>query len=346
MSGAFVTGGNGFLGQALLKRLQLEPDMHPVRALARSRTNGEVVGGLGAEPVIGDVFDRAAMTAGMEGCDFVFHVAGVNQMCSSDPSEMYRVNVAGAVSVVEAAADAGVRRVVHTSSGATLGERKGEVGSESTEHRGEFLSHYERSKYQGEQAVFQASNDVGVEVVAVNPSSVQGPGRVTGSARLFLEYLNGSRRALVDTALSLIDIDDCAEGHVLAAIHGATGERYLLSGSTLSVREIVAMLDEITGLSTRPIFLPGWTASLGGAIGERLSKFSKKESTVCAELVRTLRHGARYDGARAERELGLQYSPLSYTLRRTVEWYVEFGFVQRDLPSFPRRAKGRGGSDR
>jgi len=343
LSGAFVTGGNGFLGQALLKRLQLEPDMRPVRALARSRTNGEVVGGLGAEPFIGDVFDPEALLAGMEGCDVVFHVAGVNQMCSPDPSEMYRVNVTGAVNVVEAAAAAGVRRVVHTSSGATLGEAQGEVGSESTSHRGEFLSHYERSKYEGERAVFQASTDSGVEVVSVNPSSVQGPGRVTGSAWLFLEYLNGTRRALIDTSVSLIDIDDCAEGHVLAANHGVAGERYVLSGATLRLREMVALLDEITGLSTRPVFLPGWTASVAGAVSERMAKLLRKESQVCAELVRTLRHGARYDGSKAKRELGLQYSPLSYTLRRTVEWYVEFGFVQRDLPSFPRRAKGGGG---
>jgi len=336
LSGVFVTGGNGFLGQALLKRLQLESDVGPVRALARTRTNGEVVGGLGAEPVIGDVLDVESLTEGMEGCDLVFHVAGVNQMCSVDPSDMYRVNVRGPVNVVEAARAAGVKRVVHTSSAATLGERQGELGDEATRHRGGFLSHYERSKYEGELAVFRASRDIGVDVVSVNPSSVQGPGRVTGSARLFMEYLNGTRHALVDTALSLIDIDDCAEGHVLAANNGVAGERYVLSGATLRLREMVALLDEITGLSSRPVFLPGWTASAGGAVVELMAKIMRKESEVCAELVRTLRHGARYDGSKARRELGLHYAPLSYTLRRTVEWYVEFGFVERDLPSFPR----------
>ena len=337
MSGVFVTGGNGFLGQALLKRLQLEPGMRPVRALARSRTTGELVGGLGAEPVIGDVLDPDSLKVGMEGCDLVFHVAGVNEMCTSRPEHMYRVNVEGSTNIVKAAAAVGVRRVVHTSSAATLGELAGEIGNEETRHRGRFLSHYERSKYEGEQAILQTSREAEVEVVSVNPSSVHGPGRTTGSARLFLEYLNGDRRVLVDSSLSIVDIDDCAEGHVLAAGAGIPGERYVLSGATLRLRETVALLDEITGLSTRPIFLPPWTASVAGAVAEGAAKIMRKQPEVCRELVRTLRHGARYDGSRAQRELGLRYAPLSYTLRRTIEWYFEFGFIQRDLPGFPRR---------
>lgn len=321
----------------MLKRLQLHHESRTVRALARNRTNGEVVAGLGADPVIGDVLDLPSLAAGMEGCSIVYHVAGVNEMCGVDPDHMYRVNVAGSVNVVRAAAEVGVRRIVYTSSAATLGEARGETGNEDTAHNGDYLSDYARSKHQAELAVLAESQMRGVELVSVNPSSVQGPGRTTGSARLFLDYLNGGRRALVDTTVSIVDIDDCAEGHVLAESKGVPGERYVLSGSSVRLRDAVAMMNDITGLSSRPVFLPGWTASVGGALVEGLARLARKQPGVCKEMVRTLLHGARYDGSRATRELGLTYSPLEYTLRRTIEWYVEYGFVRRDLPAIPRR---------
>src|SRR6059058_3075094 len=242
MSGpVLVTGGTGFVGRAILERL-LGAD-EPVRALARSEVSARALGELGAEPVRGDVLDLEALASVMRGCNVVYHAAGANAFCLRDPSPMFEVNVRGSRNVVLAAARAGVRRVVYTSSAATLGEAGGTIGSEESPHRGWFLSDYERSKFEAERAVFATASETGLEVVSVNPASVQGPGRASGSARLLLDYLNGRLKAVVDSQLSLVDIADCTEGHLLAGSIGMPGERYVLSGATLSVREGLALMD-------------------------------------------------------------------------------------------------------
>src|SRR5437763_11278903 len=226
-----VTGGTGFLGHALVERLVSGGNL--VKALARSDASSRALGPLGAEPVRGDVLDLEALEATMRGCDLVYHAAGANAFCLRDPSPMFEVNVRGSRNVVLAAARAGVRRVVYTSSAATLGEAGGTIGSEESPHRGWFLSDYERSKFEAEQAVFAAARETGLEVVSVNPASVQGPGRASGSARLLLDYLNGRLKAGVDSQLSLAVIADCTEGHLLAGSIGRAGDRYVLSGAML-----------------------------------------------------------------------------------------------------------------
>ena len=336
MPGTFVTGGTGFVGGALLERLRAEPGTGPLLALVRDRTGGEVVRGSDAEPVIGDVLDRASLEVGMAGCDVAYHAAGVNQMCQRDSTDMFRVNVAGSINVIEAAAATGVRRVVYTSSAATLGEVAGTVGSEASPHRGSFLSRYERSKYEAEQEVLAAADRLDVDVVVVNPSSVQGPGRSTGTARILIDYLDGRLRADVDTRLSIVDVEDCALGHVLAARVGMRGERYVLSAPWLSIGDARALLDEIAGTSSRVLRLPGWLASLAGAIAEGAARAFGREPVICRESVRVLRHGHAYNGSRASRDLGLEYLPVHYTLQRTVEWLVEFAFIRRHLPEIPR----------
>src|SRR5436190_19303569 len=192
-----VTGGTGFLGRALVERLLSVGNL--VKALARSDASSSTLGALGAEPVRGDVLDLEALAATMRACDVVYHAAGANAFCLRDPSPMFEVNVRGSRNVVRAAARAEVRRVVYTSSAATLGERKGTVGNEESPHRGSFLSDYERSKFKAERAVLAAAEETGIEVVCVNPASVQGPGRGSGSTKLLLDYLNGRLKAVVDS---------------------------------------------------------------------------------------------------------------------------------------------------
>ena len=153
----------------------------------------------GAEVTRGDLLDEDALAAGMRGCEIVFHVGGVNTLCPEDPAELFHANVRGAEIGVRAAARAGVRRVVLTSSAAALGEEKGTVGNEDSPHRGWYLSDYERSKHEGEQAALAAGRREGIEVVAVNPASVQGPGRAGGTGKIMIAYLNGRLRAFVDT---------------------------------------------------------------------------------------------------------------------------------------------------
>ena len=316
-----VTGGTGFLGRAIIERLLNEGD--EVKALARSDASTGELGALGAEPVPGDVLDLEGLAAAMRGCDVVYHAAGANAFCARDPSPMFEVNVRGSQNVIRAAARAGVRRVVYTSSAATLGEASGTIGSEESPHRGWFLSDYERSKFEAEQAVFATARETGVEVVSVNPASVQGPGRASGSARLLLDYLNGRLKAVVDSQLSLVDIADCTEGHLLAGSRGTPGERYVLSGATLSVREGLALVASLVGVDRPLRALPPSLAMAVATAAEALGWVRRRSPRICRELARTLIHGHEYDGSKATRTLGLRYTPIEETLRRTVDWWVE-----------------------
>jgi dihydroflavonol-4-reductase len=249
---------------------------------------------------------------------------------------MVRINVEGSATVVRAAADADVGRVVYTSSSSAIGEPRHAVGREDSPHRGSYLSAYERSKHRAERRVFELARSLDVAVVSVNPSSVQGPGRATGSARLLLEVVNGRLPVLVDTTISLVDIEDCARGHVLAETRGTPGERYLLSGASLTTGEAVELLDRIWGLPRKVRFAPGWVATVGGEITWVGARALRRDATLCPEAVRTLLHGHRYDGSRAARELGLRYTPIETTLRRTLEWCEERGLVP---PARERRAR-------
>jgi dihydroflavonol-4-reductase len=326
----FLTGGSGLIGGAVARRLSERGDA--VVALARSDAAAHQLAGRGLEVVRGDVLDEDALVAGMRDCELVFHVAGVNTLCPSDPGELFRVNVRGAEAVVRAAVRAGAGRIVLTSSAAALGEAPGTVGREDSRHRGWFLSAYERSKYEGERAALNTASTAGVELVSVNPCSVQGPGRSGGTARILIAYLNGRLRVFVDAMISLVDIEDCAAGHLLAAERGRPGERYVLCGATLTSQEALALVSEVTGVAQRVRLLPGSIASASAAVVEAGFRAARRSPPVCREMVRTLLHGHRYDGSRAARELGLAYTPVRETLRRTAEWAVAQGLVRRPLP--------------
>jgi dihydroflavonol-4-reductase len=322
-----VTGGTGFVGGALVRRLLA--DGRAVRVLARSEPGAASLAELGATPVRGDLSDAPSLRVAMLDVATVFHAAGLNAMCLRDPGELFRTNVDGSGNVIRAAAEAGVARVVYTSSAATIGEPEGLIGREDTPHRGSFLSAYERSKFLAEERVGRLAGELGVPTVTVNPSSVQGPGRVEGSARLLLALVNGRLPVVVPSFVSIVDIDDCTDGHVLAERLGAPGDRYLLNGATLSVSEAVAVLRSIAGRPRRVLTLPRPVASVAGRLGDAVSGLTGRPLPVCSELTRTLLHGHRYDGSRATRELGLRYRPIEETVRRTVAWYAEQGLVRR-----------------
>jgi dihydroflavonol-4-reductase len=242
---------------------------------------------------------------------------------------MELLNSTGPVAAVRAAARAGVKRLVHTSSAATIGEPAGSVGSEDTPHRGWYLSTYERTKTAGERAALTTARELGQDVVCVNPSSVQGPGRTGGTGRFLLAFLDGRLRVFVPTTVSLIDIDDCVEGHLLAAERGVSGERYILSGTTLTITDALALAGEVAGVRRRPVLLPRRVATNAAAIAERGFKLAGRRPPICREMVRTLLHGHRYDGSRARRELGLRYTEPRDTLQRTVEWARAEGLLRR-----------------
>jgi dihydroflavonol-4-reductase len=320
-----VTGGTGLLGGALVAHLVAAG--RSVRALARSESAAGALAAAGASPVRGDILDPGSLRDALRGCASAFHLAGVNAICLRDPRPMVRANVDGAANVVRAAAATGVARVVHTSSASAIGEATGTIGREDSPHRGSYLSNYERSKHLGERAVLALGSELGVEVVCVNPSSVQGPGRTGGSARLLLDLVNGRLPVLVETSISLVDIDDCTRGHVLAETAGVAGERYLLSGTTITTHEAVDLLRRLWGRPGRVRWVPGGIARAGGAGIEAVGRLLRRDLPVCREAVRTLLHGHRYDGSRAVRELGLSYTPIEETLARTLAWYAERGLV-------------------
>ena len=335
MTRVFLTGGSGFIGGALATRLLERGD--EVVALARSETAARTLAGRGAEVARGHVLDQDALASGMAGCELAYHVAGINTHCPPDPSMLLSVNVRGAATAVRAAAHAGVERVIFTSSAAAVGEAAGTVGHEGSPHRGSYLSVYDRSKHEGEQAAFAAGRRAGVEVVAVNPSSVQGPGRSDGNGKIVIDYLNGRLRTFVDTHISLVDIEDCTSGHLLAAERGRPGERYVLNGATITSDEALEIISALSGVRERVRMVPPALARAIAAIGEGAYRVRRRTPTLCRARVRTLLHGHRYDGSRATRELGLAYTPVPNTFRRMIEWAVAEGLVTRPIPG-PERA--------
>ena len=330
MSRVFVTGASGYIGGALARRL-IEAG-HEVVGLARSDAAADKVAASGAAVARGNLLDDDSIAAGMDGCDLAFHVAGLNSHCPADPDMMLRVNVAGAEATVRAAARAGIGRMVYTSSAASLGEPEGTVGTEDCNHRGSYLSLYDRSKHEGEQAVFAAADELGVEAVAVNPSSVQGPPRTSGNGAIIIAYLNGKLPVFVDTHVSVVDIEDCVEGHLLAAERGEAGRRYVLNGATMHALEALEMVSELSGVRDRVRMIPPPLARSAVAVVEAAYRLRGKTPSVCRARVRTILHGHRYDGTRATRELGLEYTPVADTFARTIDWAVSEGLVTRPLP--------------
>jgi len=316
---ALVTGATGYVGGAVLDHLVAAG--HDITATVRTAGAAPGVRARGARPIEAAVDDVEALIRAMQGCDVVFHVAGINGFCLPDTSEMFVTNVAGSVNVIRAALRAGVGKVVYTSSAVTIGEPAGTVGAESMTHRGWYLSEYERSKVEAERAVAIEAEDLGVNVVSVNPASVQGPGRVTGTARLLLAFLKGRLRYLPDTRATIVDIDDCARGHLAAAERGARGARYLLVGATISTAEMASLLAAAADMEAAVRKLSPRVARAIGSIVGGTYRLAHKQAPICPEMIRTMLHGHAFDGSRAERELGITYTPIEETFRRMVEWY-------------------------
>lgn len=322
-----VTGGSGVVGSALVRHLV--ENGHEVRALARSPIASDNLVALGAVAVAGDVLDVGSLRSLVDGAEIVYHVAGINEMCSPNPERMWRVNVEGTRAVMTACRFEGVRRLVHTSSAVTIGEKRGELATEESSHRGFFLSEYERSKHEAERVLLNEAD--GLDVVSVNPASVQGPGRSTGTGRILLAAANRRLPLLFDTTISVVDIDDCARGHLLAAERGETGERYLLSGAVVSMRQAMRLLSDAMGVALRPRYVARGVVGAAGGVFDVFGRVTGRNPPFCREAARVMLHGHRYDGSRAERELGLSYTPITETVRRTLDWFDDEGLLVRQL---------------
>jgi dihydroflavonol-4-reductase len=326
---AFVTGATGFLGSQVAR--VLADQGADLRLLVRSSSNLKNLEGLKADTAVGDLREPASLEKAMAGCDTVFHVAADYRLWVRDPAEMYRSNVDGTRAILEAARKNGVRRVVYTSSVGTIGfTSDGQAADEdSPVALPDMVGHYKRSKFMAEQIAMQAGRS-GMYVVTVNPTTPVGEQDVkpTPTGRIVLDFLKRKFPAYVETGLNLVDARECAKGHVLALEKGKSGQRYILGGENLTLKQILDKLAEITGLPSPTVKLPYFFAFATGVVDEVITGWMlHREPRATIDSVRMGSKKMFASSAKAERELGWKIVPVEDALRRAVEWFRANGYV-------------------
>ncbi len=326
---AFVTGATGFLGSHVARALADQGAN--LRVLVRSTSNLKNLQGLNAETVTGDLRDAASLEKAIAGWDAVFHVAADYRLWVRDPNEMYRSNVDGTRTLLEAARKNGVRRVVYTSSVATIGfTSDGRPADEdSPVSLANMIGHYKRSKFMAEQVAMEAGRS-GMHVVTVNPTTPIGESDVkpTPTGRIVVDFLKKKFPAYVETGLNLVDVRECARGHVSALEKGKSGERYILGGQDLTLKQILDKLGEITGLPSPKVKLPYAIAFAAGVFGEMITgRMLHGEPRATIDTVRMGKKKMFASSAKAERELGWKIVPVDDALRRAVEWFQANGYA-------------------
>ena len=324
-----VTGGTGFVGahvvRALLRRGR------SVRCLVRNSSRRTNLEGLDVEVAIGDVTDPESLSRAMAGVETVYHCAADYRLYARDPRALYACNVAGTDNLMRAAADAGARRVVHTSSVGALGlSANGSPADETTPVRAKsMIGHYKRSKYDAER-VAEGWAARGFPVVIVNPSTPVGEYDVkpTPTGQMIVDFLNRRMPAYVETGLNLVDARDVAEGHVFAAERGRTGEKYILGHRNMTLKEILDALSRLTGLPSPGLRLPHWIPLAAAAADTFAARLTGRVPRVPLEGVRMSRHKMFFDAGKAVRELGLPQTPVEEALGRAVAWFREKGYVR------------------
>jgi dihydroflavonol-4-reductase len=326
---AFVTGATGFVGSHVARALAEQGA--DLRLLVRPTSPTANIEGLRGDRVVGDLCDLESLKSAMAGCDVVFHVAADYRLWARDPREMYRSNVEGTRNVIQAAQLASVRRVVYTSSVSTMGfTRNGHLAHEdSPVNLREMIGHYKKSKFQAESLALEAGRN-GAAVIVVNPTTPVGERDIkpTPSGRIIVDFLKRKFPAYVDTGLNLVDVKECARGHVTAMEKGKPGERYVLGGENLSLKQILDKLAAITGLPSPRVKLP-YALALATSVADTAIRgvLLRREPRVTIDAVRMGRKKMFVSSAKAERELGWQIVPVDNALRRAVEWFREYRYA-------------------
>jgi len=328
---AFVTGGTGFVGSAVIRRLLAAG--HAVRALVRPGTNARMLDGLSIERVSGDLSDTSILQRAMTGCEWIFHVAALYAYWGYTWDEFYRSNVEGTRHILEAAARSGTQRIVHTSSIASLGiPGDGTPGTEETPVTiKDMLSDYKRSKYLAEEVVREFVSQ-GLPVVTVNPAAPVGVGdhKPTQTGKMIVDFLNGKMPAYVDTGLTIVDVEDVANGHLLAMEKGRVGERYILGGENLSLKQVLDLLSEISGRPEVRSRIPWFVALAWAYVDTGLARLDPKHIPAATPAaVRVSVKKEYFSSARAIRDLGYSFIPAREALRKAVEWYRANGYVKQ-----------------
>ncbi|MEK7768844.1 MAG: hopanoid-associated sugar epimerase [Pseudomonadota bacterium] len=325
---SLVTGANGFVGSAVMRCLLAAG--HEVRCLVRPGSDRRNLGKLTVEISEGDLRDTASLQRAVSGCDNLFHVAADYRLWVPDPETMYDINVRGTQALILAAAEAGMKRMIYTSSVATLGlNPDGTPANEETPSSlATMTGHYKRSKFLAEQAVQQFTDEHKLPLIIVNPSTPIGPCdiRPTPTGRMVLDTLCGRMPAYVNTGLNVAHVDDIAHGHLLAYAHGKPGERYLLGGENMTLLQILQTIDEISGKQIKRINLPANLILPVAWIMEKTAMITDIEPRATVDSVRMAKKKMFFSSEKATRELGYQYRPATEALRDAISWFQDNGY--------------------
>ena len=323
-----VTGASGFVGSAVAR--QLLQAGHSVRVLLRSKSDMRNVKGLAVNIVYGDLTDVTSLRHAVDNCSALFHVAADYRLWTPDPQVLYKTNVDGTINIMRAAIEAGLERVVYTSSVATLGHPvAGSNANEDTpSSMGDMIGHYKRSKFMAEAAVRRMVIDEGLPAVIVNPSTPIGPRDVkpTPTGRMILDAARGRTPAYVNTGLNLVHVDDVAAGHLLAFERGTVGERYILGGYNMSLRDILGEIAVITGRTPPKICLPHNLVLPLAYISEAVARLTKGgEPRITVEGVLLSKKTMYFSSEKAQRTLGYETRPIQQALVEAIDWFKANG---------------------
>jgi dihydroflavonol-4-reductase len=329
-----VTGGAGFIGSAVVRAL-LAREAHVV-AMLEPGADSANLDGLDVETATADLRDADGVAKATDGCRLIFHVAALYRFWAPDPAAFYDINVIGTRHVLEAARRSGCERLVYTSTVGTLGlhgaSPSDPVDETSFAHIDHLFGGYKQSKYVAEHEVLRAAAE-GLPVVLVQPTTPVGPGdrAPTPTGRTVLEFLNGRFPGYVDTTLNIVDVEDVAAGHLLAAERGSAGRSYILGGENLLLREVLAALAEVIGLPAPTRQFPNRVAlaaaHLSGLVEGRLLG---REPTLPLEAAKMSTTHMSFDDHRARTELGYTSRPAAEALARAARWFVDAGYVRAD----------------
>ncbi len=323
-----VTGATGFIGANVVRALLAEGAA--VRVLTRYGSDMRNLAGLPVEIVHGDVRAPVSLPAALEGCHTLYHVAAYYSLWTRFPDDLYSTNVQGTKHLFQAALEAGIQKVVYTSSVATIGlPADGTPGDESLFLDPEqAIGHYKRSKILAEQAAL-AFCAQGLPVVIVNPTAPIGPWDIkpTPTGKIIVDFLQRKMPGYMETGLNLVDVRDVARGHLLAAQHGKVGERYILGCQNMSLRDILLLASEISGIPAPRWRVPYRLALALGYACAGLTYLTGKPPLVPLDGVRMARRPMYFSAQKAVQELGLPQSPLDEAMRQAVEWFREYGYA-------------------
>ena len=325
----FVTGGTGFIGGMVVRKL-VEAG-HTDLVLVRPGADTRQLDGLPVERIEGSLENEESLRRGMEGCDRVFHLAALYAFWGYRWEDFYRTNVEGTWRVLTVAAQVGVPRIVYTSSIATLGIPRGDVpaNEDTPVTLDEKIGHYKRSKFLAEEVARDFARR-GVPVVIVNPAAPVGVGdyKPTPTGQMIVDFLNGRMFGYVDTGMNIVDVEDVAMGHLLAAERGRVGERYMLGGENLTLKQVLDILAEVSGRPPVRLRIPHSVALAWSYVDVTLARLNPRHIPAATpEKVRLSRQKEYYDSSKAMRELGYTYRPAREALRKAVEWYRAHGYA-------------------